>query len=255
VAVFSIIDKTPSISVGNLMGGSIVLTLLIVPLLAVLNKGIRFDDRTEKINFPLAYLVISLPVLVILDKTLSVVDAYILIFSVFVLAFTISAKNTLLEKLENVINHKKTNVYKESLKILIGVVLIVVSCKFIVDTTVVYTTKLAIPPFLVGVLMLAIGTNLPEITILIRSTLQKKKSIALGDYIGSAAVNTLTLGFLVLFNNASIPIDSGIKINLLILPLGAILFLIFTRNKLLDRKEGFLLLGLYFLFTLLELFA
>src|SRR3989344_652374 len=255
VAYFSIIDKTPGMSVGNLIGGSAVITLLIIPLLAILNKGIRFDEKAEPINFPLAYFVISLPILLILDKTISMIDALIMISSVVFLATTISAKNTLLSKIEDVINHRNINVVKESLKIIFGVVLIILSCKYIVDTTVSYANKFSIAPFLVGLILLSIGTNLPELTILIRSTIFKKKNIALGDYVGSAALNTITLGFLTVFNKAPIQISSGLKYNILLLPVGASLFLLFSRNKKLDRKEGVVLLLFYLVFVVLELFG
>jgi cation:H+ antiporter len=255
VAYFSIVDKTPGISVGNLIGGSAVITLLIIPLLAVLNKGIKFDEKSEPINFPLAYFVISLPVLLILDRTISMVDAFIMIASVIFLAITISAKNTLLSKLEDMINHRNINVVKESLKVVLGVILIILSCKYIVDTTVLYANKYSIAPFLVGLILLSIGTNLPELTILIRSTIFKKKTIALGDYVGSAALNTITLGFLTVFNRAPIQITGGLKYNLLLLPLGAIMFLLFTKNKNLERKEGFFLLALYFVFVVFEFFV
>ncbi len=252
VAYFSLIDKTPGISVGNLVGGSAVLTLLIIPLLAVLNKGIKIDDRTGPISFPLAYLVISLPVILMLDKTIGRGDAMIMIFAFGFLAFTISARNTLLDKIENALMHPNVNVFKESTKIIIGVALIILSCKYIVDTTVFYANKLAISPFIVGLLLISLGTNLPELTVLIRSTLSKKKNIALGDYVGSAALNTCTLGFLALFNNAPINLGGGVKYNLFLLPIGAVLFLLFTKNKNLERKEGYVLLSLYTLFVVLE---
>lgn len=253
VAYFSILDKTPCISVGNLIGGSAVITLLIIPLLALLNRGIKFDEKAEPINFPLAYFVISLPVLLILDNIISRLDAIIMISSVIFLALTIATKSSLLSKIADTINHRNINVVKESLKILMGIILIILSCKYIVDTTVFYANRLSIAPFLVGLILLAIGTNLPELTILIKSTILKKKTIALGDYVGSAALNTITLGFLTLFNKAPIQISGGLKYNILLLPLGAVLFLIFTKNKKLDRKEGAILLSLYFVFIILEL--
>jgi cation:H+ antiporter len=253
VAYFSIVDNAPGISVGNLIGGSAVLTLFVVPLLAILNNGINFGERKEPINFPLAYLVISLPVLLIIDKALSYFDAFLLIFAYNYLVITISVKNTLLDKIENVLNHGTVNVLKETAKILVGVTFIVISCKYVVDTTVIYAGKLGISPFLVGLVLVSIGTNLPELTILIRSTMAKQKTIALGDYVGSAALNSFVLGFLTLFNKGPIVINGGVKFNLLLLPIGALVFLMMTRNRTLDRREGFLLASLYVLFVFLEL--
>lgn len=254
VAFFSLLDNTPSISAGNLIGASVVIILLIIPLLAVFNKGIKFDDRAEPINFPLAFFIISLPVLLILDGTLSTIDGAIMVIAEAFLAFTITIKNTLLNKIEDLFVHKNVNVYKEGFKILAGVMLIVFSCQYIVDTTIFYANKFGVAPFLIGLLILAVGTNLPELSVLVRSTVYGKKNIALGDYIGSASLNTLILGLLVLLNRAPVQITGGLKFNLLLLPIGSVLFLFFSRNKKLDRREGFVLFMLYLLFVLLELF-
>ena len=254
VAFFSVVDKTPSISVGNLLGASIVLTLFAVPLLAIFNKGVKLDDRTEHVNFNAAYLVISLPALLVLDKSLSFFDAGIILCSVVFLGVTMSNKASLVTKLEQAIIHPRVNLLKELAKILTGVALIIFASKFIVDTAVSYSQSLSVSPFLVGVLVLSIGTNLPEISVLIRSTLAKKKNIALGDYVGSSVMNSLTLVGLTLFNGAPIALTSGLKLNILLLPLGSILFLYMTRDGRLEKREGAVLLSLYFLFVLLELF-
>ena len=254
VAIFSVVDKTPSISVGNLLGASIVLTLFAVPLLAIFNKGVKLDDRTEHVNFNVAYLVISLPALLVLDKSLSFFDAGIILCSFVFLGITMSNKSSLMTKLEQAIIHPQVDLLKELTKILIGVVMIVFASKFIVDVAVSYSKSLSVSPFLVGALVLSIGTNLPEISVLIRSTLAKKKNIALGDYVGSSVMNSLTLVGLTLFNGAPIALNSGLKLNILLLPLGSILFVYMTRDGRLEKREGLVLLGLYFLFVLLELF-
>ncbi len=252
VAFFSLVDNTPEISVGNLIGGSAILILLVIPLLAVLNKAVTFNEQTGLINFPLSFLVISLPVFFVLDKKLTLMEAFFLLVSFAFLAFTISTKNTLLARLENAITKHSVSTYKELIKILFGVFLIVMSSKFIVDTTILYAGKYSLSPFVLGLVLLSFGTNLPELSILARSTLLKKKNIALGDYLGSATINTLILGFLTLGNGSPINLTTGIKYNLLLLPLGAGVLLYFIRNKKLERGEGFILLCMFFLFMLLE---
>lgn len=253
VAYFSIVDKTPTISVGNLIGASIVLTLFAVPLLAIFNKGIKIDDRTEPVNFNIAYLVISFPALLILDKTLSFFDVGVMLCSFVFLGVTMSTKSTVLAKLEDALTHPKIDAIKEGLKIIMGVGMIILASKYIVDTAVIYSGRLVVPPFLIGVLILSLGTNLPELSVLVRSTLEKKKNIALGDYIGSSVLNTLTICGLTVFNGAPIVLNAGLKLNLLILPLGSALFLYMTRDGRLEKREGFVLLVLYVLFVLTEL--
>lgn len=253
VAFFSVVDKTPSISVGNLLGASIVLTLFAVPLLAILNQGIKIDDRTGHVNFNSAYLVISLPALLVIDKSLSFFDAGVILCSFVFLGVTMSNKSSMMTRLEQAFVYPKINVFKEVAKITLGVTIIVVASKFIVDIAVRYSQSLSISPFLMGALLLSLGTNLPEISVLVRATLDKKKNIALGDYVGSSVVNSLILAGLTLFNGAPIALNSGVKLNILLLPLGSIIFLYMTRDGRLGKREGLILLGFYAIFVLLEL--
>ena len=252
VAFFSLIDKTPEISVVNLIGFSSILILLVIPLLAVLNKTITFNEKAGLINFPLSFIVISLPVIFVLDRKLTTMEAFFLLLSFAFLSFTISTKNTLVGRIENAISKHNVSTYKELLKIVVGVLLIVLSSKFIVDTTILYAGKYNLSPFVLGLVLLSFGTNLPELSILARSTLLKKKNIALGDYLGSATINSLILGFLTLGNGDTINLSSGIRYNLLLLPLGAGILLYFIRNTKLERKEGLILLVVYLLFVVLE---
>jgi len=238
---------------GNLIGGSAVITLFIIPLLALTNREVRFDESSKVINLPLAYLIISLPVFLVIDKTLSLVDSIIIFLSMGLLLFTISTKKGLLEKIEGVFEHPNVNVWLESFKAIVGVLLIIVSCKYIVDSSVKYAEMFSIPPFLLGLVFISIGTNLPELTLFIRSTLDHTKYIALGDYIGSSVVNSIIFAFLIIFNKGPIHLENGIKYNLFLLPIGSILLLIFAKDRRLKKYESLILLLLYGTFVLYEL--
>ncbi len=253
VGLASIIDRTPSISVGNLIGASAFLTLCVVPIQVIICNGISVNGKQDKINLPIAYLVISLPVLLVLDKSLGFIDAGIMFFSYLFLLFTISGKKNLLDNIEEGLSHSQVNVYKETLKVVAGAALIGIASKIIVDKLVFVSSELNIDPFIIGVLFLAIGTNIPELTILIRSLIGHKKDIALGDYIGSASLNTLLLSLLIFINGSPVTLGHGLKSNVLLLPLGAVLFLVFALNKRFERREAFLLIVLYLFFVFFEL--
>ncbi len=252
VGFFSIINKTPGISVGNLLGASVVLTLLIIPIQVLTSRELTVDNKTGNINLPIAYFVISLPVILMLDKTLNYIDAIIMISAYFYLLFTISGKRSLVEKFTQTIAQPDLNIYNEFLKIACGATIVIVASKLTVDNLVSLSDIISISPFVVGLVALSLGTNIPELTILIRSIASKKRDIALGDYVGSASLNTLLLSLLVLANGVPIKIDSGIKPNLLLLPFGAVLFLLFTKNKKFEKTEATLLIILYVLFILFE---
>ncbi|MFZ2664571.1 MAG: hypothetical protein WAX66_04380 [Patescibacteria group bacterium] len=252
VALFSTIDKTPGISVGNLLGASAVLTLFVIPLQVLSSKGLAVNTKADYINFPTAYLVISLPVMLILDGNLSTTDALFMIVSYIYLLLTISNKGAMLNNLEQSISHPPLSTFKEALKLILGSVATIFSSKLIVSNLIVLSKHLNLSPFVVGLVALSIGTSIPEITILIRSYIHKNKNVALGDYLGSASLNIFILGLLIFANGGNIKISQGIKYNLLLLPLGAGLFLLFAKNKKFEQKEALILILLYIIFVALE---
>lgn len=254
IAFFSTIDKTPSISVGNLLGASVVITLLIIPLQVLSSKDVPVNTKSDQISLTTAYFVISLPVILILDKTLSTVDAILIIFSYLYLLLTISNKKALIINIENSLVAPKTKLLKEISKLVVGSILVIVSSRLIVINLVSLSEYLHLSQFIIGLVVLSLGTSIPELAILIRSYIFKDRSVALGDYIGSASLNVLILGLLILANGGSISINGGVKYNLLLLPLGAGLFLFFAKNKKFEQKEAFVLVFLYASFVALELF-
>ncbi len=252
VAVFSTVNNTPDISVGNLLGASAVLTLLVIPLQVLSSKGIAVNTKTDYISLPTAYLVISLPVILILDNKLGFVDALVIIFSYVYLLLTITNKERVLLNLEQSIIHSPTKILREILKLVVSSILIVISSKMLVDNLSLLSNYLNLSRFIVGLVILSLGTSLPELVILIRSMVFKDRSVALGDYLGSASLNTFILGFLIFANKGSIKVNSGIKYNLLLLPLGAALFLLFAKNKKFEQREAIILIFLYIAFVVLE---
>jgi cation:H+ antiporter len=110
-----------------------------------------------------------------------------------------------------------------------------------------------VPLFVVSVVILAFGTNLPEISLAIRSVFLGKKEVALGDYLGSAAANTLIFGVLTLLNGARINIENYSLRTLLINLFGLGVFYLFSQSKKeISKNEGKILLLIAFLFILVE---
>ena len=101
--------------------------------------------------------------------------------------------------------------------------------------------------------MLSLGTNLPELSIAIKSIVLGKKEVALGDYLGSAASNTLLFGIFTLLNGKRVDVSSYSFRVLFITLLGLGTFYIFSRSKKdISKHEGKILLLIYILFILIQ---
>lgn len=246
VGLTSITEARPGIFVGNLIGGVIVIFFLVIPILAILGKGIKLGIDMSKTNLVLMLGVVALPVLLALDNKINSGEAVFSIMVYLILFFVMQRRDGIL----NGSNHKLMRIKSYSLfdlfKIILGVGMVFISSQLIVQKTILFAEIFKISPFVISLIFLSLGTNLPEISIAIRSVFSKSQEVAFGDYIGSAAANTAILGVLVLLNGGEVVTDTNFKTTLAFMLVGLGAFYYFAKShRDISRKEGFALLIIY----------
>lgn len=255
VGVNSILQNEPEIFVGNLIGATIVIFMLIIPLLAITGNKIKIQREFQGFNLPASLVVIGLPVVVSMDGVVGKIDAYITIVLFAILILIIQAKRSLLEKIRAITPRTSIKISKELLRIIFGLAIIFIASRFIVEQTHYFAELLGLSPFFISLLLIAIGTNIPELSIVVRSAFMNSNQVAFGDYVGSASFNTLLFGVLSLTYNNPIQLTNSYLTSLLFLILGLSLFFYFARTKnTITRMEGLILLSLYMLFLALEIY-
>lgn len=254
VGINAIIESDPEIFVGNLIGATIILFMLVIPLLAIVGKPIKISSEFQGFNLPASLIVISLPVVLSMDGVVSRLDSFVVIALFLILLVIIQSKKGILEKIKSFTPRASISVGKELLKIVFGLVVIFVASSFVVDQTVYFAELLEVSPFLISLLFIAIGTNVPELSFVFRSASMKSNQVAFGDYIGSSAFNSFLFGTLALGYGEPIFLSNSYLSSLLFLVVGLFCFYLFARSKnTISRAEGFVLLGLYLLFLLTEI--
>jgi cation:H+ antiporter len=142
---------------------------------------------------------------------------------------------------------------KNVFRVVIAVAIVFVASNLLVHNTVILGNFIGISPYILSILVLSIGTNVPEITIAIRAVVERKSDVALGDYLGSASLNTLELGILSLINRKSVSAE-GSNFSIVAFLVGLCLFVYFGKSKSsISRWEGFGLLAMYAIFVVCEL--
>lgn len=131
-------------------------------------------------------------------------------------------------------------------KLLIGLALVVIGAKLFVGAAVDLAEYLHLSEFLVGVIIVAIGTSLPELATTYLASARRQASLGIGNIIGASSMNVfLVLGAAALINPIKIHPD------LLIFDFPALIFfavitsLFFKSHHRLSRVEGAALLALY----------
>ena len=254
VGINSIIDGNPEIFVGNLIGASLVLFLLVIPLLAFFGNGIRLAHQLDGKSLLVSLAVVASPVYFILDKKVTPFEGSFLIFLYIILFYLIEKKKGLLEKIREVTSVRKTHILEDIMKIIAGSAIVFYASSMIVDKTIYFSGVFNISSYLISLLVLSIGTNMPELSLAVRAITLGKKDIALGDYVGSAAANTLFFGLLAILNRSEVNVSNHYIETFVFTILGLGLFYYFTRSKNdISRREGVILLIVYFMFVLIEI--
>lgn len=254
VGLTAVAEHNPEIFIGNLIGGIPVIFLFIIPILAIFGNGIRINHDFNFRSLLIALGVIVAPSVFMLDKTMSAVEGIIMILLYIILIFIVEKKHGFFDKSNAQAMNIKAYSYKDLLKILLGIGIMFVTSQIIVDKTMYFSEILKIPAFYISLIALSLGTNLPELSLAVRSIFSGKKDIAFGDYMGSAAANTLLFGIFTLLSEGEVLSVNNFFTTFLFVAGGLILFFIFSRSQnSLSRGAGLVLFALYLIFAFSQL--
>jgi cation:H+ antiporter len=253
LGVSSLVTDEPEIIVGTLLGGIVVMFLLVIPLLAIMGNGIKLSSDFDKTRMTISLMLVTLPSLFVLDQKISFFEGIFMVIAyITVLIYIQSKKGVLSEKSVEALA-QRTYSFLDIGKVILGVVIVFLASALVVDKTEYFANIYSISPFLIGLVLLSIGTNLPELSLSVRSVIQGKKDVAFGDYIGSASANTLLLGLFATAQRGNIVTVERFYLIYLFTLIAVVFFYFFARSeKKISRTEGFILLTFYVLFILFE---
>lgn len=259
VATNATIDRMPQISAGNLVGASFVIPFFIIASLAIVGKGIELRHTLSRNNLIFSLLVIILPVILAIDGNVTIWEGLLAFMAYVTLIAAIRRQR------EDVLTQDEAEKITESfigaratwidgIKIAVGAGFIFLSGHFLVEESVYFANMLSVPSSVIGILLLSIGTNIPELAVAARSIFSGKKDIAFGNYIGSAVANTLIFSMLPIVNGSFTTESSGFLITAVLMAVGFIFFYFFAKSHhFISRKEGFVLMLFYVAFLTLQL--
>jgi len=272
VGLNAVSHDMPAVSLGNIWGGIAVILALILGLSIFLQKEIKTDGHVLVILPSFIFILLSL--FLGLKGSFHYYDGLLLLAFYLVLIYfdylsgghyqkDVSVEKVVLDaemstnffqRLKNHWLYWHRELRVETIWAVIGLFLVTVSSYVLMELTGMAMEIFSLPPFLVGVLIFAIGTNLPEITVMLRALKTKSGDLSFGHLIGSAVSNILILAILS-FVAPIVVIQSWsyyILIIFIFLILSAV-SIFYVSGKKFQRWEGGVLIGLYLLFIIYQL--
>ena len=251
----------PELAFGDIIGGNLVdLTFVLAIAVFFSKKGLSAESQMVQRSAIFTTLIAILPLLLIFDANLSRADGLILIASFFLYAWWIfSEKENFKARYSS--QHKTASLgfrgfVKSLLSILILLVLLLGASFAVVGSAQFFADKLGISLALVGILILGLGNAFPEGYFAVISARKEKNWLVLGDLMGSVIVcSTLVLGLIAFFLPFEIKDFAPFATARIFLVISAVFVLIFIRSgKKITKKEGLILLLIYVIFLLVEVF-
>jgi cation:H+ antiporter len=271
LGISAIANDISQVALGNIWGGVIVLFTLILGTAIVFNQKIKTDGKLNLVLPSFIYIILS--IILAYSGTLNFYSGLVLVVLYFVLIYIkfshgrpspkdedfspddIETKLTFRQKIIGKIKHWHYN-YKKEIKLCsLALIVMLVSSHLIVDQAELLLGYFKVSPFIVGLLLFSVGTNLPELSITIRSAFKKAGELSFGYLVGAATNSIFLLGVLALFHTFTVPVNlSFIILSIVVFLVLTIVLIFYLSQKSFDKWEGYTLLGIYFAFIIYQVF-
>jgi len=242
IAISSAVAGRPQISFGDALGSNVVNVALILALASVIS-GIQSPRDSIKRDFPVALLVPVITGVLFLDGELSRFDGFLMLsmFLAWLTAVVIEARK------QRSVAEKGLGEYRGWLALLyciFGFVFLVAAGYYIVAGARGIAISFGIDEFIIGATIVAVGTSIPELAIVVISKLRGHDEVGLGTILGSNIYNGLLI---VPVASIIYPISVSWRAVAVALVFGllAVIFTFPTRRGFIERRQGVLLLVLY----------
>jgi len=243
------------IAIANVIGSNILNITLVLATVFMISKKINPARDFFAKDSTWALVPVLIFILMILDGEISRFDAalLLLLMGAYLLFLLQDAKN--IPELEDIEEEDKNNfTWTKSLPLIaLGFILVIVGAHFTVESASSIARDFGISEWVIGILMISLGTSLPELVVSISAAVKGKVDMAIGNIIGSNMANTtVVLGAAALVS--PLPINASAYIFDIATMLVATLLLVFlTANKLYTKSAGIsliIILGLFLNHTL-----
>ncbi|MFQ6049799.1 MAG: sodium:calcium antiporter [Candidatus Paceibacterales bacterium] len=261
IGITSALHQRPQLSFGVVIGSNIVALTLIIGIGTILAKGLEFKGRILQRSSFYAGIYGLLPLLLMLDGKVSRTDGVILLLALAFYFFQLLSEE-----------ERFTRIFSDNLKegwlpfkiflrdlvlFLGGTGLLLLSAEGIVFSASKLAVTFNLSLIVIGAVLIALGTSLPEIAFEIRAIQLGHKKMILGDVMGSVVVNSaLVLGLVALISPFEILNFSPYLIGIIFTVATCLFFVIFARtDRKITKKEAIFLIEIYILFVLVEILA
>ena len=263
VGISSALRGISELSLGNIIGQNIIHFTVAVFICVLISGGFQVKSKAVRTTALFSAFIALFPLLLILDGNLSRIDGIILIglFGVYVFRMLKNSKKHDIsfddsETKNNIPILKKISLFFGDFgHFILGSVLLLIAAQGIVKSSIFFAEKLNMSLAMIGVLIVGIGTALPEVYFSAFSAKKEEGELMAGNLLGSTVVSTcLVLGIVSLISPIyNIELFSYF-LSRATLFISVIFFIYFmSTGRKISLKESLVLLAIYAIFISFEI--
>jgi cation:H+ antiporter len=244
----AVVADDTSLAVGSVIGSNIANVLLVLGLAAMLG-GLAVGSRVVRFDVPVMLAASIALIVVARDGTLSRYDGLLFISAlVAFVTWTVRATRRERTPVAWTPSQPPQSLPRIVLTFVVGIVVIAGSARLVVDGAEGIAVSLSIPPLIVGLTIVALGTSAPEIVTTLVAARAGHHDLAVGNAVGSNIFNILlVLGAAGIAAPRGIPIsDDALRLDLPVMAVAALACLpVLAWDHVLRRWEGTLFVAYY----------
>jgi len=257
VSIKSALAGQADLSVGNIVGSNIFNILFILGLSALISPLI-VSRQLIRLDVPVMVGVSLLFLLLSLDANVSTSEALLLLLGLaayvgVLIRISMNERGaTSAEEKAEAEKAKRQSIGVSFLWVAVGLLLLIVGSRLLVDAAVSIATVLGISEVVIGLTIVAIGTSLPEVATSVMATLKGERDIAVGNVVGSNIFNILGVGGVAgMVSPGGLPVKTGVvHFDLPVMVATAVACMpVFFTGRQIARWEGFVFLSYYVAYT------
>ena len=246
-----------AISLGNIIGSNLVNLTFVLGAVVIMAKGLKIESKIAKRDAWIIIFIALLPLLLLFDKQLSRGEGVLLIIVFgWYIYHILKQKDAFTKRMDSMKRDIKAfkKLLKNILYFAVALIVLLAGSWGIVESAKLIAKELYLPLTLIGIILVAIGTSLPELVFGVRAVIAKHEGLSLGNLVGSVVVNsTFILGLVAVINPIKIESFNVIYVGGAFMIMAILIANLFiaTKEKI-SWKEGVFLIVFYLAFLVAE---
>lgn len=264
IGLSSAVRGVPELSLGNILGQNIIHFTIAVFICVLIRGSFSVQSKTTRITAYFAGFMAVFPLILMLDTSISRIDGFILILLFFAYVLWMLKKGKrfeekfdALETQNSISLWNKVKIFFNSTgKFALGILVLIIASQGIVKSSIFFAESLNMPLVVIGVLIVGLGTALPEVYFSAYSSFRKDGAeLMAGNLLGSTVVSTsLVIGIISMISPITdIHIFSYFSSRFTLF-ISVLLFIYFmSTERSISKKEGIILVSIYLIFVFLQI--